>query len=174
MPRFDLARRFRLEHTGRNFYLHRRCEIPTQRDFDALENELLYSRPLGAKQRFFETVTRGVKLKYKKTPLEVLMEIATDSNASNGQKIIAASAALPYVHQKMPTMVDLTVESPEHDSTQDARERLRDGLMKLGVDTPEFDPVREVVAQANGILERIMRGEIDGDTHEHEGSDDEQ
>jgi len=40
------------------------------------------------------------------TPLEVLVEIASDVNASNNARLTAANAAAPYLHKKMTSFTD--------------------------------------------------------------------
>jgi hypothetical protein len=66
----------------------------------------------GMNQAALERIAKDFKKHpSKKTPLEVLIDIAADVNASNNARLTAANAAAPYLHKKMPSFNEDQVAS---------------------------------------------------------------
>lgn len=97
-------------------------------ELDQLEDSLLLDQSRTKKQKYFDRMARRIQVKYGKTPLEVLMEIAAGQNASINQRIVAATAAMPYVHQKLPTAVEVTGEVEHNHKLAGAKDRLTEAL----------------------------------------------
>jgi len=56
-------------------------------------------------------LAQEIAAKYRITPLDCLLSIINDKHASFDDRLEAAKAAAPYVHRKMPAMVDVKMET---------------------------------------------------------------
>lgn len=55
-------------------------------------------------------VAQEIAAKYRITPLDYLLSIINDDRAPMDFRVDCAKAAAPYVHRKMPAMVDMRVD----------------------------------------------------------------
>jgi len=86
-------------------------------------------RPKGSAARRTENYLRSLKQKYRSWPLELLVEVYNDQNASLEHRLFAAKSAAPYCHRKL---APLTVEEkPERRYTVDVDKLDNDELVEF-------------------------------------------